>query len=235
LITAGDARGGRALRPRIGTLSVRAAMIVIRRIARTLVVLAALIVVTQWAGPMLEPMRRAARIVLQSAPNALPVPVAGVSARALRDSWGAPRSDGRRHQGVDIFAPRGTPVRSTTAGIVWSIGQNRLGGNVVWVLGPGSQLHYYAHLDRFAAIRRGEVVAPGTTLGYVGNTGNARGGPHHLHYGIYAPARGGAINPFPLLATARRKTIIAARAAAQEEGRASARPRTLEGRASARP
>ncbi len=174
-------------------------MRVIRQIARGLLTLVVLVVVTQWAGAMLESPWRTARILLRPAPDALPVPVAGVSARALRDSWGAPRGAGRRHQGIDIFAPRGTAVRSTTAGVVWAVGQNRLGGNVVWVLGPGGQLHYYAHLDRFAEIRRGELVTPGTTLGYVGNSGNARGGPYHLHYGIYAATRGGAINPFALL------------------------------------
>lgn len=79
-------------------------------------------------------------------------------------------------------------------------GHNALGGNVVWVLGPGGQRHYYAHLDRFAHVPVGQRIEPGTVLGYVGNTGNARMTPPHLHYGIYGSA--GAINPFPLLAQA---------------------------------
>jgi murein DD-endopeptidase MepM/ murein hydrolase activator NlpD len=78
------------------------------------------------------------------------------------------------------------------------VGQNRLGGNVVWIFGPGGQRHYYAHLDRFADVRPGDLVMPGDIVGYVGNSGNARGTPPHLHYGVYK-SRVGAINPFPLL------------------------------------
>jgi murein DD-endopeptidase MepM/ murein hydrolase activator NlpD len=89
-------------------------------------------------------------------------------------------------------------VESTTRGIVWSVGRNRLGGNVVFVLGPGRELHYYAHLDRFADVHPGMRVEAGTVLGYVGNTGNAKGGPTHLHYGVY-PAGRGAIDPYPRL------------------------------------
>ena len=117
----------------------------------------------------------------------------------IRDStWGAARSEGRTHQGIDIFARRGTPVIAATEGLVARIGENRLGGTVVWVYGPGRQRHYYAHLDRVAeTLETGDRVAVGDVLGYVGNTGNARGTPPHLHYGIYA--MGGAINPYPLL------------------------------------
>ena len=86
---------------------------------------------------------------------------------------------------------------SATEGIITRVGSNQLGGNVVWVMGPGRQMHYYAHLDRYAGVRAGDIIAAGTVLGYVGTTGNARGTPPHLHYGIYT-ARG-AINPYPLL------------------------------------
>jgi murein DD-endopeptidase MepM/ murein hydrolase activator NlpD len=68
------------------------------------------------------------------------------------------------------------------------------------VLGPGGQRHYYAHLDRFAGVFAGMRVQAGTLLGYVGNSGNAKGTPPHLHYGIYTAS--GAINPYPLLAPA---------------------------------
>jgi murein DD-endopeptidase MepM/ murein hydrolase activator NlpD len=130
-------------------------------------------------------------------PDTLPVPVDDVRATALRDTWHAARGRGRRHEGIDIFAARGTPVRATTEGVVARIGENRLGGRVVWITGPGRQRHYYAHLDRVADIQVGQRIAPGTVVGYVGNTGNARRTPPHLHYGIYT--REGAINPFPLL------------------------------------
>lgn len=149
--------------------------------------------------PMVEHARFAARLAREAPPAQLPVPVLGVAPRALRDSWGAPRSGGRAHQGIDIFARRGTPVVSATHGIVLRVGADPLGGRVVWVLGPGGRRHYYAHLDRPAAIRAGERVAAGTVLGFVGDTGNAKGGPPHLHYGIYVPAQG-AVNPYPLLA-----------------------------------
>lgn len=139
-----------------------------------------------------------ARLSAMPDPAFLIMPVEGVSAAALRNSWHAPRDAGaRRHEGLDIFAPRGRPVRATTEGIVLNVGTNRLGGNVVWVLGPGGQRHYYAHLDRFGDVRRGQRVFAGNVLGYVGTTGNARGTPPHLHYGIYTSR--GAINPYPLL------------------------------------
>lgn len=139
-----------------------------------------------------------ARLAAMPAPASLAMPVEGVRAASLRDSWHAPRDGGgRRHEGLDIFAPRGRPVRSATEGIVMRVGTNRLGGQVVWVMGPGGQRHYYAHLDRFAGVRAGQRVEAGTVLGYVGTTGNARGTPPHLHYGIYTVR--GPISPYPLL------------------------------------
>ncbi|MEM5275891.1 M23 family metallopeptidase [Cupriavidus taiwanensis] len=150
-----------------------------------------------WLQPPLERAIYAARLSARPAPAALPVPVAGVGPRALRDTWHGARAGGRKHEGIDIFAPRGREVVSATEGIVTRVGTNQLGGNVVWVMGPGRQMHYYAHLDRYAGVRAGDIIAAGTVLGYVGTTGNARGTPPHLHYGIYTA--GGAINPYPLL------------------------------------
>jgi murein DD-endopeptidase MepM/ murein hydrolase activator NlpD len=138
------------------------------------------------------------RLVLAPQPDGLPIPVQGVTTSALVDSWGAPRSGGREHRGIDIFAKRGTPVLSPVDGVVLSVGQNRLGGNVVRVLGPGPQVHYFAHLERFGAVKRRGLVRRGEVIGYVGDTGNARGTPPHLHYGIYV-VPGRAINPFPIL------------------------------------
>jgi murein DD-endopeptidase MepM/ murein hydrolase activator NlpD len=121
-----------------------------------------------------------------------------VTKKQITNSWGFPRSGGRQHQGVDIFAPRGTPVLSSTEGIIIRVGTTELGGQVINVLGPGRQVHYYAHLDRYGSFVEGDVVYPGNIIGYVGNTGNARTTPPHLHYGVYDPARG-AVNPWPLL------------------------------------
>ena len=144
----------------------------------------------------------ALKLTTSPAPTHLRIPVHGVAAKALADSWGAPRSGGRTHRGIDIFAPRGTPVVANTRGLVLGVGWNRLGGNYVRMLGPGRQIHYFAHLDAFGRFRRGDVVDAGDVLGYVGTTGNARGTPPHLHYGIYA-LPGQAINPYPILRGAR--------------------------------
>ena len=131
-------------------------------------------------------------------PPRVRIPVEGVAEESLVDTWGAARSEGRRHEGIDIFAPRGTRVISATPGIILVVGMNRLGGRVVEVLGPGLVWHYYAHLDRYAAIHAGQVVQAGEVLGYVGDSGNATGTPCHLHYGMYVPPHH-AVDPYPFL------------------------------------
>jgi peptidoglycan LD-endopeptidase LytH len=147
--------------------------------------------------PVLRPVAERAWFVYTLAadavPTHLPNPVVTSRPRRLANSWGTARPGGRRHEGIDIFAPKGTPVVSTTRGIVTRVGINRLGGQIVGVLGPGLEWHYFAHLDRFGTLREGDIVQAGDVLGYVGNTGNARGTPSHLHYGIY---RNGAQNPY---------------------------------------
>ena len=148
-------------------------------------------------GPYIGNMLYAMRLASMPVPAALLVPVRGVEPRSLRDTWHGARSEGRKHEGIDIFAKRGTAVTAATEGVVLRVSTNRLGGQVVWVLGPGGQRHYYAHLDSYADIEAGQRVRPGTILGYVGTSGNAAGTPPHLHYGIYEA--GGAINPYPLL------------------------------------
>jgi murein DD-endopeptidase MepM/ murein hydrolase activator NlpD len=134
-------------------------------------------------------------------PARLTVPVAGVARSSLRSSWGEPRSGHRRHQGIDIFARRGTPVVAASDGEVVRVGHDRLGGNVVWVAGGGARLYYYAHLDAFrAGLQRGEQVRAGAPLGRVGTTGNARGTPPHLHFGIYPASHAFfAVDPTPVL------------------------------------
>jgi len=129
--------------------------------------------------------------VTVSAHASLGFPVAGRDLGAVRSGFGASREGGRRrHHGVDIFAPRGTPVIAAVAGRVTRIGTQGLGGNVVWLReeGWGRRL-YYAHLDRHA-VSEDAWVKPGDTLGFVGNTGNARTTPPHLHFGIYLRGEG---------------------------------------------
>ena len=126
--------------------------------------------------------------------NSLPSPL---PERNLTDTWGAARSQGRSHEGIDIFAERGTPIQSTTQGIVSKVGENNLGGRVVVVVGPGGAGHYYAHLEDYADIAPNDWVNQGDIIGYVGDSGNAKGTPPHVHYGIYI--NGSAVNLYPLL------------------------------------
>ncbi len=163
-----------------------------------MVVAAASVFIVGKAGPAFRHPFVAMRLITADPPRTLPVPVHGIRRRALFDSWGFARSGGRSHQGIDIFAPRGRAVVSTTDGIVVTVGTNILGGRIVRVLGPGGRWHYYAHLERFGSVREGDWIRAGTVVGYVGDSGNARGTPPHLHYGIYR-FRGGAMNPYPFL------------------------------------
>jgi murein DD-endopeptidase MepM/ murein hydrolase activator NlpD len=125
------------------------------------------------------------------------MPVKGVRVNQIADTWGAPRSGGRMHAGQDIFAKKGTPVYSTTEGYVLRVGETDLGGKNVFIYGAGGRRYYYAHLDEFAPdLKAGDAVSTDTLIGYVGATGNAKGTPPHLHFGIYG---GGAVNPLILL------------------------------------
>ena len=136
-----------------------------------------------------------------SLPKQLPIPVDGVQRTQLKDTWGAARSGGRQHEGIDIMAPRGTKVYSATDGLVADLKDNNLGGKVIWMLGPNNSWHYYAHLDQHKrGLKVGDYVKKGTHIGYVGNTGNARATAPHLHYGLYLQGKGrGAVNPYPYL------------------------------------
>ena len=151
-----------------------------------------------WQQPFMAPTRMLWEISRMPAPASLPMPVRGVTVAEVADTWGAERSGDRRHEGVDIFATRGTAVTSTTRGVVGAVREGGLGGRQVWVRGPGLENHYYAHLDGWAEhLSQGDVVLPGDVLGFVGDSGNARGTPTHLHYGIYGDD--GALDPMPRL------------------------------------
>jgi peptidoglycan LD-endopeptidase LytH len=121
----------------------------------------------------------------RSAPARWVVPVAGVRGVDIESTWGAERSGGRKHQGADIFAPKGTAVVAATDGVVLAIALDRLGGNVVYLLGEGLTVQYYAHLDSWEpGLREGQHVKAGAVLGRVGNSGNAARTPSHLHFGV---------------------------------------------------
>lgn len=112
----------------------------------------------------------------------------------LMNDWGFPRSGGRFHEGNDLFAPRGTPVVAVVSGTATQT-TGRLGGNQVKLVGDDGATYHYTHLHSFGKAGR---VAAGDVIGTVGNTGNAAGGPTHLHFEIHA--RGSAVNPYPLIA-----------------------------------
>jgi peptidoglycan LD-endopeptidase LytH len=132
----------------------------------------------------------------------LAFPVEGHGPRAILSGYGAPRDGGRRiHRGVDIFAPRGTPVLAAFDAWVTRVQTTPVGGNVVWLqsLFDNTTL-YYAHLDE-QWVERGQFVAAGEPLGTIGNTGNAVTTPPHLHFGLYLrrAAFRGATDPDPFL------------------------------------
>ena len=141
----------------------------------------------------------------------LAFPVSGRDGRAVKSFFGADRDAGaRRHHGIDIFAPRGTPVVAAARGTIRSISPNNLGGNVVWLSDSDrGQTLYYAHLDRHNVVA-GQRVEIGDTLGFVGNTGNARTTPPHLHFGVYRRGQGPR-DPYPFVyrSTARPPAIVA--------------------------
>lgn len=124
-------------------------------------------------------------------------PVAGKGNAAIGSFWGMERDGGKRnHEGIDIFAKKGTPVIAITNGTISFTGERGLGGKQVWLRdGLFGKSLYYAHLDSIA-VQGGMTVKTGDTLGFVGNTGNAKTTPPHLHFGIY---QSGAINPLPFV------------------------------------
>ncbi|HHC08242.1 MAG TPA: hypothetical protein ENK55_05960 [Actinobacteria bacterium] len=130
-------------------------------------------------------------------PEATPGFVCPVDGRtSFINSWGFPRSGGRRHKGTDMFAKRGTPVQAVVDGVV-RFRTVRLGGTVAYVYGDDGNKYYYAHLDGYVpGIVDGQRVSKGTDIGYVGNSGNARYTSPHLHFEIRV---GGtrSVNPYP--------------------------------------
>ena len=132
----------------------------------------------------------------------LAMPVVGIQPYDLYNSWGAARDGGRRkHRGIDIFAPKGTAVVAVADGIISYIGEQPKGGQCLWLTTEAGASFYYAHLDRWApGLFEGMEVRTGDLLGYVGNTGNAKTTPPHLHFGINENDE--MVNPYPILTKA---------------------------------
>ena len=117
----------------------------------------------------------------------------------LTDTFGAARSGGRKHEGIDIFAPEGTPIHAVAGGTIVQGFTNGLGGNVVRIQGDDGRFYYYAHLTPGSTdhLQVGQHVAAGEVIGGVGHTGDAAGTPNHLHFQVRQ--NGQWINPFNFL------------------------------------
>jgi peptidoglycan LD-endopeptidase LytH len=140
--------------------------------------------------------------------ESLHFPVPGIDSTALDDSFDAPRDGGaRRHNAIDIMAPRGTPVLSAGDGRILRLSKSAKGGITVYATDLEEQfVYYYAHLDRYhPKVYAGKPLLRGDTLGYVGTTGNAPKNVPHLHFQVMRMPGNGRfwdgdpINPYPLL------------------------------------
>ena len=154
--------------------------------------------------PSVAPPAVAADAIEELRKRRLTLPVEGVERESLRDTFNEGRGTDRRHEALDILAPRDTPVRAVEDGTVAKLFLSVPGGITVYQFDPGSTYaYYYAHLARYAdGLKEGAAVARGQTLGYVGTTGNAPPDAPHLHFAIFKLTdekrwwRGMAIDPY---------------------------------------
>ena len=133
------------------------------------------------------------RVSIREVPS-IGFPVKGKNSRSIASFFGDPRDGGSRdHHGVDIFAPRHTPVLAPSNASVTRVGEGDIGGRYVWLYDSKRSMYlYFAHLET-REVERGDKVLSGQLIGTVGNTGNARTTAPHLHFGIYS---NGPIDPF---------------------------------------
>lgn len=148
--------------------------------------------------PVARPAVRAARSKRAPAPAPIRAGYAcPISAStSFTDTWGEPRPGGRRHQGTDVLAAYGAPVVAVTSGVV-ELNNSSSGGFALYLRGSDGDTYYYAHNSRNVA-SDGERVSAGEVIAYVGTSGNARGGPPHVHF-ERQPGGGAAVNSYPFL------------------------------------
>lgn len=135
------------------------------------------------------------------------LPVQGIGADQLQDTFTDARSEGRVHDAIDILAPSGTPVLAVADGTVEKLFNSERGGLTVYQFEPsGRYCYYYAHLDRYAdGLAEKKTIKRGDVIGYVGSTGNANPAAPHLHFEIHLLGpekqwwKGASINPYPVL------------------------------------
>ncbi|HDS0924197.1 TPA: M23 family metallopeptidase [Stenotrophomonas maltophilia] len=140
-------------------------------------------------------------------PSGLLLPVQGITAAQLQDTFTDARSQGRVHDAIDILAPEGTPVLAVADGTIEKLFDSERGGLTVYQFEPGgTYCYYYAHLQRYAdGLAEKQVVKRGDVIGYVGHTGNASPDAPHLHFEIHRLGpekqwwKGESLNPYPVL------------------------------------
>jgi len=145
-------------------------------------------------------------------PAGLLLPVQGIQASQLRDTFTDARSEGRVHDAIDIMADAGTPVLAVADGTVEKLFDSERGGLTIYQFEPsGRWCYYYAHLQRYAdGLAEKQVIKRGEVIGYVGSTGNASAEAPHLHFEVHVLGpekqwwKGESINPYPLLQAAGR-------------------------------
>lgn len=161
------------------------------------------------SGPGLDATVTAPSAPLAPAPgpSGLLVPVAGISASMLSNTFQDARGSDRVHEALDIMAPRGTPVLAVADGHVEKLFDSKQGGLTLYQFEPGGTFaYYYAHLDRYApGVVEGKPLRRGEVIGYVGSTGNADVAAPHLHFAVFVLGpekqwwKGTPVNPYPLL------------------------------------
>jgi murein DD-endopeptidase MepM/ murein hydrolase activator NlpD len=135
------------------------------------------------------------------------IPIEGVQPEQLTRQFSDERGGSRRHEAIDILAPRNTPIRAVEDGTIAKLFLSKAGGITIYQFDPGKDFcYYYAHLERYAdGLHEGQTIEKGQVIGYVGTSGNAPKNTPHLHFAIFRLTEakhwweGTAIDPYDVL------------------------------------